>query len=190
MSESLNAVGIETFRCVNSSARCLGTNASILCSSSSSWLQQRAFNPKFHDSIDQINVLKFLKRNGASSSSGRTKILKLTYRCFYLQNPVNKTIRPVILSCQSSFWIYELILCISYSILDFEQVKCSIKSVTPAEKLATGEATYEGQVLVKAIQELLCTELKTVIVVDLKDLFTTLSVYRLASDKCRVFVEI
>ena len=38
--------------------------------------------------------------------------------------------------------------------------KRPVKSVTYAETLAPGEAIDEGKVLVKAIEELLCTELK------------------------------
>ena len=57
------------------------------------------------------------------------------------------------------------------------------KSVTSAETLAAGEAIDGGKVLVKAIEELLCTEVKLAIDVDFKVLFTTLNTCRLASDR-------
>ena len=64
--EKLNAVELKSFRSVNSSVGWLGTNASMLCSFYSSWLQQRAPNPKVQDLVDQINILKVLKRHGTS----------------------------------------------------------------------------------------------------------------------------
>ena len=48
--------------------------------------------------------------------------------------------------------------------------------------MAAGEAIDEGKVLVKALEELLGTEVGLSIVVDSKDLFSTLSTCRLASD--------
>ena len=49
--------------------------------------------------------------------------------------------------------------------------------------LGAGEAINEGKVLAKALEELLGTEVKLWIVVDSKDLFSTLSTCRLATDR-------
>ena len=69
--EKLNAVELKAFRSVNCSVGWLGKIASMLSSFYSSWLQQRAPNPKIQGLIDQINILKVLKRHGTSISHGR-----------------------------------------------------------------------------------------------------------------------
>ena len=58
VTETLNAVELKAFLSVNSSIGWLGTNASLLCSFYSSWLQQRAPHPTVQDLIYPINVLK------------------------------------------------------------------------------------------------------------------------------------
>ena len=58
-----------------------------------------------------------------------------------------------------------------------------VQSVTSAETLAAGEAIDEGKVLVKALEELLSTEVSLCMFVDSKDLFSTLSTCRTASDR-------
>ena len=59
--DCLNAVELKSFRSINSSIGWLGTNASLLCSFYSSWLQQRAPNPTIIDLTYQISVVKALK---------------------------------------------------------------------------------------------------------------------------------
>ena len=55
--------------------------------------------------------------------------------------------------------------------------------MTSAETQAAGKAIDEGKILVQALEELLGTKVKPCIVVDFKDLFTTLSTCRLATDR-------
>ena len=73
VSEVLNHVEQKSFRSVNSSIGSFGTNASLLCSFYSSWLQQRAPNPTVKDLIYQIIALKLLKKPGTSTSYNRPK---------------------------------------------------------------------------------------------------------------------
>ena len=56
-------------------------------------------------------------------------------------------------------------------------------SVTSSKTLASGEAIDEGKLLGRAIQEPLCTKVNSCIVIDSKDLFSTLSSCRLYSDR-------
>ena len=61
----------------------------------------------------------------------------------------------------------------------FKKSKRPVKFETSA---AAGKDISEGKVLVKASEELLCTDVKLAIVVDSKDLFAFFSTCRLASD--------
>ena len=58
-----------------------------------------------------------------------------------------------------------------------------LKPVTSAESLAAQRAMKDAKVLVKAIEELLCTKVKLVIVIDSKDHFTTTSTCTLAYNR-------
>ena len=73
VSEMLNAVQSKDFCSTNSSVRYLGTNASMLCSFYSIWLQQSAPYPIVQYLIDKINALKVLKEQGTSISYGGPK---------------------------------------------------------------------------------------------------------------------
>ena len=80
VSEMLNTVELRAFRSIDSSVEWLDKNASMLCSFYSSWLQQRTPNPKVQDLIDQVNVLKVLKKHGTSISYGNLKMASIVYR--------------------------------------------------------------------------------------------------------------
>lgn len=58
-----------------------------------------------------------------------------------------------------------------------------MKSVTSNGNLSAGEGNDEGKLLLKAIEELLSTEVKLYTVVDSTDLFLTLSTFRLTTDR-------
>ena len=55
--------------------------------------------------------------------------------------------------------------------------------MTSAQTLAAGEAIDEGKIVVQAVEELLRTEVKLCIVVDSKDLLTTLPTCRFATER-------
>ena len=55
--------------------------------------------------------------------------------------------------------------------------------MTSAETFAAAKAIDEGKMLAKAVEELIGTEVKLSVVVDSKDLFSTLSTCRMVSDR-------
>ncbi len=57
-----------------------------------------------------------------------------------------------------------------------------VTSTASAETLAAGEAIDEGKVIVRAFEDLFGFKIQLSIAIDSKDLFTTLSTCRLASD--------
>ena len=175
ITETLNAVELKAFRSINSTTGWLSTNAWLLCSFYSSRLQQRAPHPTVQDLIYQINELKILKKHGTSASYDRPE--KRNYDI------------SVLIFADASQHNDHGQLCYLAGLL-FGKLKsgstfhalswCShksqrpVKSVTSAEALAAEEAIDEGKVLVRAIQELLCTKVNLCIVVDSKDLFSAL----------------
>ena len=67
--EILNEVELRSFRSINSSLSWLGTNIPLFFALHSSWLQQKAPDPKFQDMIMQINSLRHLQKLGTSLTS-------------------------------------------------------------------------------------------------------------------------
>lgn len=58
-----------------------------------------------------------------------------------------------------------------------------VKSLTSAETLASGESIDDGKILLKAIEEMLCTTVDLRVALDSKDLFSAFSTCRMASDR-------
>ena len=156
----------------------------MLCSFYSSWLQHRAPSPKVQDLIDQINILKVIKRHGTSISYGRPEngqynLSVLAFADASQQNGHGQLcyIAGLLFGDLTSGSTFHTLSCISH------MSQRPVKSATSAETLTVVKAIDEGKVLVKAIEELLCTEVKLAIVVDSKDLFTRFSKCRLAFDR-------
>lgn len=72
-----------------------------------------------------------------------------------------------------------------YHILSWisHKTKRPVKSVPAAEILAASESIDEGKLLKKAYSELINVEVKLIVCVDSKDLFTSLSTQRLSLDR-------
>ena len=154
------------------------------CSFYSRWLHQRTPNPKVQDLIDQINILKVLKRHGRSISNGSPEngqynVSVLVFADASQQNGHVKLfyLAGLLSGNLTSGSTFNTLSCISH------KSQCLVKSVTAKETLAAGEAIDEVKSLLKAIKELLCTEAKLAIVVDSKDLFISFSTCGLASNR-------
>ena len=183
VSEVLNAIELKSFRSVNSSLGWLGTNASFLCSFYYSWLQQSAPNTTLHDSVHQINALKVLKKHGTSISYVRHKKGNFELSVLIFADSSQQTDHGQLSYLADllfgNFESRSVFHTLSWS---FHKSQRPVKSVTSAETLAAGEAIDEGKLLVKALEELLGTEVKLWVIVNSKDLFSTLSICRLATD--------
>ena len=180
----LNPIELKSFRSVNSSLGWPGTNPSLPCSFYSSWLQQCTPNPTVHDSVYQINDLKVPKKHRTSISYIRPKKgnFNLSVLIFADSNQQSHH-RQLSYSAGLLFGNLEsgsIFHAFSWS---SHKSKHTVKSVSFAETLAAVEVIEEGKVLVKTIEELLGTEVNLRVVADSKDLFSTLSTCRLATDR-------
>ena len=184
VSEVLNPVELKSFRSINSPIGWLEKNTSLLCRFYSSWLQQRAPNPTLQDLFYQINVLKVLKKHGTSISyyrpkKGDDKLSILVFADASKQDDHGQLsyLAGILFGNFESDFVFHTLSWISH-----KQQRPAM-SVTSAETLAAGEAIDKGKVLVKAVEELLGTEVNLCLVLDSKDLFSTLWTCRMDSDR-------
>ena len=184
LSEVLNHVELKSFRSVNSPIGWHRTNASLFCSFYSNCLKQRVLKPRVHDLIYQMNVMKILKKHWTSISYNMPKkcSCKLSILIFADASQQNDHGK---LSYLGWLLFGNLESGSVFRTLSWSSHKSQrpMKSVSPAENLAAGEAIDEWKLLVKAVEELLGTEVGLSMVAYFKDLFSTLSTRRLASDR-------
>ena len=155
-----------------------------MCSFYSSWLQQRAPNPTILDLTYQISIVKALKKYGTSISYTRPKKGEYTLSILVFADASKQNDHGQI-SYLSGLLFGNLESGSVFHVLSWSSHKSQrpVKSVTSAETFAAAEAIDEGKMLAKAVEELIGTEVKLSIVVDSKDLFSTLSTCRMASDR-------
>ena len=137
-----------------------------------------------NDLIHQINVLKILRKDGTSISYNRPR--KGAYElCILIFADASKRNDRGQLSYLAGPIFGKLKADSVFHILSWNYHKSQrpVISVTSAETLAAGEAIDEGKILVKALQEVLSTEVRLSIGVDSEDLFSTLSTCLLASGR-------
>ena len=175
VSEDLHPIELKQFRLVNSSVRWFGTNASFLCSFYSSWLQQRAPNQIMFDLIYQINALKFQKKHGTSIICVRPKNGDFKLYFLIFADAIQRSDHGQ-LSYLAGLHFGNLESGSVFHTLSWSSHKSQrpVKYVTSAETLAAVEAVDERKLLGKAKEELKSTEVKIPVVVDSKDLFSTL----------------
>ncbi len=169
---------------MNSSIGWLGTNTPVFCAFYASWLQQKAPNPTVQDLITQINALRLLKKLGTTvyykrPPSGNYKISLVVFA------DASRKTNHGQLYFISGLLFGDLASGSTIHVLSWSSRKSRqpVKSIGSAEALATGEAIDQGKVLVRAFNELSNLEIDPCIALDSKDLFTTLSTCRLASDR-------
>eukprot|EP00171_Calliarthron_tuberculosum_P001315 IDg1315t1 len=185
-SESLlNAIEMGEFRSLNSSIGWLGIAVSPFCSFYASYLQQKAPKPLVKDLILQINSLRLLKKLGTSTKYLRPQRGKTMTVSVLVFSDASRTVDHGQLSyiCGLLFGdmkcgsIFHTISWVSH------KSKRPVKSIGSAEILAAGEAIDEGKNVANAYQKLLGLKVDLIVVVDSKDLFTTLSTCRNATDR-------
>lgn len=183
--DKLNAVELKAFRSVNSKIGWLGLSASPFCSLYASYLQQRAPDPTVRDLITQVNALRLMKKFGSVIQFKRPdthgpQTLSLLVFCDASRSKTHGQIcyiAGLLIGDLSKGSIFHTISWTSH------KSRRPVKSIGTAETLAAGEGIDEGKVIAKTFEVLLGTEVQLFIVVDSKDLFTTLSTCRNASDR-------
>lgn len=178
--EGLSAIEIKGFGSINTSIGCLGIAASPFCAFYSSYLQQKNSDPTVHDLIAQINVLRLLKKLGTSTSYKRPENgidyspTIVMFADASRKNDVGQLcyIGGILFGELATGSVYHTLSWTSH------KPKRPVKSIGSAEIYAAGEAIDEGKVLAKAYERLLGVKTHLWVVVDSRDLFTTLSTCR------------
>ena len=182
--DALNDVELSAFRSLNSSIGWMGIAASPFCALTASYLQQKGPHPTVRDLVTQTNMLRTLKRLGSvikfktpsrgeydlsillfADASRRIDHGQIGYLSGLLFGPIGEGATFHLMSWTS------------------HKSKRPVKSIGAAEILAAGAAIDEGKMLVKAYEKLLNVSVAHIVAVDSKDLFTTLSTCRNATDR-------
>ena len=156
ISEPLKWIELRSFHSTNSSIGWLGTNASLFCAFYSSWLLQKCPKPAVEDLISQINSLKLLRKLGTKThykkpGKGCYKISVLVFA------DASKKDDHVQLCYLSGLLFDDLQTGSVFHALSWcsRKSRRPVKSIASAETLAACKAIGEGEMLVKAISELL-----------------------------------
>lgn len=173
------------FASANSSLGWIGTAASTFCSFYASYLQQKAPDLKVCNLIEQVNVLRKLKRLGTTIAYPRPtdqdmhKLSVLVFTDASRTDDVGQVgvVTGLLIDEMEENSIYHPISWISH------KPKRPVKSVPAAEILAASEGIDEGKTIAKAYSGILGMDIKLPLAVDSKDMFTSLSTQKSSIDK-------
>lgn len=183
--EELNTIEKSVFASVNSSLGWIGTAASPFCSFYSSYLQQKEPAIKVSPLIEQVNIVRKLKKLGTKISYPRPtddayyalRILVFSDASRVDENGQTGVVAGLLVGEMKHDAIYHVLSWISYN------SKLPVKSVPAAEILAATEGIDERKMLSQAYSELMGLNIKMRLCVDSKDLFTSLSTQRNSVDR-------
>lgn len=181
----LTMVERSAFMSLNSSLGWLGISASPFCSFCSSYLQQKLTDGLVSALISQTNALRSLKRLGTSihfprqSSSQHFTLSAVVFadagrHVDYGQASIIAGPLLEMLKEDSTFH------CLSWM---SHNSKRPVPSTVAAEILAAAEAIEEGKILKSALSTVFAIKVRLIVAVDSKDLYTTLSTLRNATDR-------
>jgi len=185
VSDALSAIELKAFRSTNSSLGWLGIAASPFCSFYSSYLQQKGANPTVQDIIAQTNILRVLKKLGTSISYKRPDTGKEFVPRIVMFADASRKSDTGQLCYVGGLMLGDLNSDATFHTISWASHKSKrpVKSIGTAEIYAAGESIDEGKMLCHAYQKLFNADIKLWIIVDSKDLFTTLSTCRNAMDR-------
>jgi len=182
--QHMSSIETSAYMSINSSLGWLGITSSPLCGLYSSLLQQRLVERKVQNVIDQSNAFRMLKKfetvtKYPTMATGFKEILLVIFAdagrridhgqlCFIsgiLIGPLQRGSRFYVINWTS------------------HKSKRLVKSSTAAETLAAGEAIDNGQMLKDALSFVLGIKIHLTIVVDSKDLYTSLTTQRNSIDR-------
>lgn len=183
--EPLTSVELYSFQSVNGSLGFLGMTVSPFAAFASSHLQQTENGPTVQSLVHQSNILKIVQRMGSVSTFVRPEqqeTLELAVLIFADAG------RPS--SCGQLGYVGGLLigpLChgsIIHTITWASHLsKRPVKSIASAEVLAAGDAIDDGKLIANVYKVLLGIDVHLYVVVDSKDLFSSLSTCRTPEDK-------
>jgi len=170
---------------INSSLGWLGIAASPFCAFYASYLQQKLPNACVSSLVSQVNALRLLKKLGSRIFFPRPEDGKKESVSIAVFADAGRTLDHGQLSIVAGLLIGPLsensILHV-YSWISHKS-KRPVRSIGAAEVLAASEAVDEGKVLKSAMTRLLGINVELIVIVDSKDLYTSLSTQRNSIDR-------
>ena len=184
-SDDINEIEKKSFASVNSSIGWIGSAASPLCSFHASHLQQMTPDTKVSHLIDQVNILKKLKRLGTSISYIRPDVkgeVPVSVLCF---SDASKREAHGQVGCISGLLIGDFTKDAVFHPISWisHKSKRPVKSVPAAEVIAAAEAIDDAKTVAATYSEVLSMDVRVKLCVDSKDLFTSLSTQRNSVDR-------
>ena len=181
----LNDIERSFFASTNSSLGWIGTAASPLCSFYASYLQQKAPDTTISDLVEQLNIVRKLKRLGTAISYPRPtdkRDYELSILVFADASKPREhgqigVLAGLLVGELESGSIFHSLSWISH------KSKRPVKSVPAAEILAAGEAIDEAKSIAHAYRQLLGVKIGVQLCVDSKDLFRSMSSQRNSIDR-------
>ena len=185
MNHELNEIEKSHYMSVNSTLGWIGNAAFPLCSFYASYLQQKAPSLSVKDLIEQLNIVRKLKRLGTTISYNRPnndKEIELNLVMFCDASKGDKNgqlgiITGLVMGDVEKDKIIHPISWISH------KSKRPVRSTPAAEILAAGEGVDEGKVISCALTEIISIQINTNLIVDSKDLYTSMSTQRNSIDR-------
>lgn len=180
----LNAVEKSAFMSLNASIGWLGISASPFCSFYSSFLQQMMPSAKVPVLAAQANAIKILKNLGSNITFPKPSKGPHTVTIAVFADAGRLTDHGQ-LCFVSGLLFGPLALNSTFHTLSWMSHKSRrpVRSIAAAEVLAASEAIDEGKILKSTFSTLLSSPVRLVIIVDSKDLYTSLSTRRNSVDK-------
>lgn len=183
--DKLNEIEKSAFASANSSLGWIGIAVSPLCSLYASYLQQKAPDLLVCHLIEQVNILRKLKRIGTCMSYPRPTdnsqyVLTVLAFADASKSSENGQLGVLVGLLLGEMKMGSIFHPISWN---SHKSKRPVKSVPAAEILATSEAIDESKMIAHAYMELLNLNVPVHVCVDSKDLFTSLSTQRNSIDR-------
>lgn len=178
--DMLNAVEKSAFSSLKSSLGWLGTTVSPFCSATSSSLQQRLPAVKVSDLTKQTAERRELKKLGTVVHYSRPMDQRQYSLTVVVFSDAERPTENAQLSHVAGLLIGQLEEGSVYHTISWQSQKSRhpVRSIAAGEILAAGEAIDEGLVLKRTFALLLDMEIELVVVLDSKDLYSSLATQR------------
>ena len=182
--QPLNQMEKSVFASTNSSLGWIGTAAPPFCSFYASYLQQKAPDLKVCHLVEQINIVRKLKKLGTTVAYPRPTDKDKYQLSVLVFADASRTDDCGQLGILTGLLIGEIKKNAIYHTISWisHKAKRPVKNVPAADILAAAEYIDEGNTISKAYSELLDMDMKVRLAVDSKDLFTSLSTQKNSID--------
>lgn len=183
--DKMNAVELASFRSVNSSISWLGTVCSPMCAFYASSLQQRLPSSTVHDLVAQQNALSLLKKHGTLTTyptppdiaKEAVNLVAFADASFKEDKSQLAYVIGLVFGDVKKDSVFHLLSWASH------KSRRPVHSTPAAEILAASEAIDELMMLKNALDAIFEVRVHTYVLIDSKDLYSTLSTQKNSVDR-------